>query len=264
MLTIFIITLVPSSEFSDFALNYYRPIQSAIRTAYRMSTSLSQAEPKEEPDTSRLRTTTTDNIESDIVPEEDEAEGVDDDEDEDFVDPYEGMDDEAAMKKWLSTGYERGSQKPMKLPLTAPWDIPISDADVAKLKVGFKSQSMEDRWELLVENPDEDGGMSIHIFRSWLMEECYVLHIIVLKEETVSGNDDSNSGGSRSRSASGAKIHRITWEGNKAGLQCDAAQARKEAVMVARWILNCEFEALPHYSSKEFWQSSGYKKLEAT
>lgn len=230
-----------------------------------MTTSLSQAESKEEPNTSRLRTTTIDNVESDIVPEEDDAESVDEDEDEDYVDPYEGMTDEEAMKKWLSTVYEPGSKKPMKLPLTAPLDLPISDADVAKLKVGFKSQSMDDRWEILVEDPDEDGGMSVHIFRSWHMEECYILHIIVPKEGSISSNDhNGDRGGGGSRSASRAKVHGITWEGDKAGLQCDAEQAKKEAVMVARWILDCEFEELPQYSSKEFWQSSGYKKLEAS
>lgn len=208
--------------------------------------------------------TTTDNIESDIVAEEDDAKGVDNDEDEDDVDLCEWMDDEEAMKKWLSTVYERGSKNPMKLPLTAPWDVPISDADVAKLKVGVKSRDMEDRWEILIEDPDEDGGMSVHIFRSWLMEECYILHVVIPREESVGGNNDNGGGSGGSRSASGAKIHRITWEGNKGGWQCDAEQAQKEAVMVARSILNCEFEALPHYSYNEFWQSSGYKRLSAT
>jgi hypothetical protein len=47
--------------------------------------------------------------------------------------------DEEGMKKWLLTTYERGSKKPMKEPLTAPWGLPISDADVEKLKVGFKA-----------------------------------------------------------------------------------------------------------------------------
>jgi hypothetical protein len=46
-------------------------------------------------------------------------------------------------------------------------------------------------------------------------------------------------------------------------LQCDAEQAKKEAVMVSRWILHCEFETLPHYPSEVMWQSSGYKRLDA-
>lgn len=154
--------------------------------------------------------------------------------------------DEEEMKKWLSTTYERGSRNPMKEPLTAPWGLPISDSDLDKLKVGFKSKSMDDKWDILIEEPDEDGNVSVHIIRSWLQEECYILHIV-----PKLNNDDGGS----------AKIQSITWEGNKAGLQCDAEQAEKEAVMLCRGHLHCEFERLPHYPSSMFWDSKAYKKL---
>ncbi|KAI0839950.1 hypothetical protein F5Y06DRAFT_265047 [Hypoxylon sp. FL0890] len=149
---------------------------------------------------------------------------------------------------WFSTAYKRGSKKPMKEPLTAPWDLPISDTDVEKLKVGFKSKSMDDKWDMLIEDPDENGNISLHIIRNWLQEECYILHIV-----PKPCNDDGGS----------AKIQSITWEGNKAGLQCDAEQAKKEAVILTRGHLNCEFEALPHYPSSMFWDSKAYKKLDA-
>ena len=156
--------------------------------------------------------------------------------------------DEEEMKKWLSARYERGSKKPMKARLTAPWGLPISDADVEKIKVGFQSRDMDDRWDLLIEDPDENGNISLHILRSWLQEECYILHIVP--------KPSNGDGGS-------AKIQSITWEGNKSGLQCDAEQAKKEAVMVSRSILHCEFETLPHYPSSVMWQSSAYKRLDA-
>ncbi|KAI8623436.1 hypothetical protein F5Y19DRAFT_458664 [Xylariaceae sp. FL1651] len=156
--------------------------------------------------------------------------------------------DEEEMKKWLAATYERSSQKPMKKPLTAPWGLPISDADVEKLRVGFRPRDMDDKWEILIEEPDENGNLSVHIIRSWLQEECYVLHI--------APKSSSNDGGS-------AMVHSITWEGNKAGLQCDAEQAQKEAVMLCRGHLKCEFEKLPQYSSSEFWDSKAYKKLDA-
>ncbi|KAK9775865.1 hypothetical protein SCAR479_07390 [Seiridium cardinale] len=156
--------------------------------------------------------------------------------------------DEEEMKKWLSTTYERGSKKPMRAPLSAPWGLPISDADVEKLKVGFKSRDMDDKWDMLIEDPDENGNMSLHILRSWLQEECYILHIIPKPSD-----DDGGS----------AKIQRVTWEGNKAGLQCDAEQAQKEAVILSRGHLHCEFETLPHYPSTVFWDPKAYKKLNA-
>jgi hypothetical protein len=163
-------------------------------------------------------------------------------------DLYAGMTDEEAWKKYLSTKYEHSSKKPMKEPLTAPWGLPISDADLEKLKVGVKSRNMDDKWDVLNEDPDKDGNISIHILRSWLQEDCYILHIV------PKPNSD-NDGGS-------AKIQSITWEGNKGGLQCDAEQAKKEVVIVSRMILKCEFETLPDYPSSVLWQSSAYKKLD--
>jgi hypothetical protein len=156
--------------------------------------------------------------------------------------------DEEAMNEWLSARYDRRSRKPMKAPLTSPLNLPISDLDLEKLKVGVRSRDMDDKWDILVEDPDEDGSVSIHIIRSWLQEECYIFHII-----PGSCNDDGGS----------AKIKSITWEGNKGGWQCGPEQAMKEAVMLARGHLDCEFENLPEYPSSMFWESSAYTRLEA-
>lgn len=165
------------------------------------------------------------------------------------ADAYSDVDEEK-IKNWLSTAYERGSKSSMKEPLTAPWGLLISDADVEKIKVGFKSQSMDDKWDFLIEDLDENGNISLHILRSWLQqqEECYILHIVL---KPSNGNSGS------------AKIQDITWEGNKAWLQCDAEQAKKEAVILSRVHLHCEFETLPHYPSSIMWDSSAYKRLDA-
>jgi hypothetical protein len=156
--------------------------------------------------------------------------------------------DEEEMKKWLSTAYERGSKKPMKDPLTEPWDLSISDADMEKLKVGFKSKSMDDKWDILIEDPDEDGNISLHILRSWFQEECYILHIV-----PKPSNDDGGS----------TKIQSFTWEGNRGGWQCDGEQAKKEAVILCRGRLGCEFEKLPNYPRSMFWDANAYKKVDA-
>jgi hypothetical protein len=163
-------------------------------------------------------------------------------------DLYAGMTDEEAWERFLSTKYEHSSKNPMKEPLIAPWGLPISDADLEKLKVGFKSRNWDDKWDVLNEDPDKDGNISIHILRNWHQEDCYILHI-------VPKLNSDNDGGS-------AKIQSITWEGNKGGLQCGAEQAKKEAVMVSRSILECEFETLPDYPSSMMWQSSAYKRLD--
>lgn len=156
--------------------------------------------------------------------------------------------EEEEMRKWFSTTYQRGLREPMKMPLTASWGLPISDADLERLKIGFRSRSMDDKWDLLIEDPDEKGNISIHIIRNWLQEECYILHIVPKPSD-----DDGGS----------ATVQSITWEGNKAGLQCSEEQAKKEAVMLSRGWCHCEFEALPHYPSSMFWDRNGYKKLDA-
>lgn len=157
--------------------------------------------------------------------------------------------DEEELNEWFSPTYKPlfFAERPMKAPFKASWGLSISDADVEKLKTGFKSQSMDDKWDLLVEDPDKNGGMSVHIVRNWLQEEAYILHVV-----PKPSNDDSGS----------AKVQGITWEGNKGGLQCGAEQAQKEAVMLCRGWLGCEFETLPQYPSSVFWDPSAYIKLD--
>lgn len=118
---------------------------------------------------------------------------------------------------------------------------------------------MDNKWDLLIEDPDENGGFSVHILRNWLQEECYVLHVVVSKLPPSNKNDPDDTG---KHSRYGAEIQSITWEGNKAGLQCSAEQAQKEAVILARGWLHCELEALPHYPTSLLWDSSGYKRLD--
>ena len=178
--------------------------------------------------------------------------------DSDVEDASSALDEDAnndtyedEMKKWLSTAYEPGSTNPMKKPLTSPWGLTISNADLEKLKTGFKSKSMDDKWNLLVEDLDEDGKFSVHVFRSWLQEEVYILHVVPQRSSNVNQEDVGS-----------ASIQSIIWEGNKAGLQCDAEQAKKEAVIVARSQLGCEFETLPPYPSSVLWDPKAYKRLD--
>jgi len=137
----------------------------------------------------------------------------------------------------------------MKEPLTAPWDLPTSDAGLEKLKVGFRARDIDDNYDILIENPDESGNISNHIIRNWLQEECYIIHIV-----PKPSNDSSRS----------AKIQGITWEGNKNWLQCNEEHAKKEAVILSKMFLNCEIETLPDCPLSMMWDPSAYKKLDKT
>ncbi|KAG4031162.1 hypothetical protein MFRU_010g02870 [Monilinia fructicola] len=156
--------------------------------------------------------------------------------------------DEEEIDMWYKNAYKRGSIKPMKEPLTASWGLPISDTDMKKIKVGSRSRNMDEKWNILIEDPDENGNISLHIIRCWAQQECCILHIV-----PKPSNDDNGD----------ANIQGITWEGSKGGLQCDAEQAKKEAVILSRMLLHCEFETLPHYPLSMLYYSRAYKKLDS-
>lgn len=140
--------------------------------------------------------------------------------------------DEEFWDRWRLNTYERKLVQPMKKPLTAPLNLAISDSDVKKLKAGFRPQNQDDKWAWLIE--DENGNLSIHVIRHFVQKEVYILHI-------APKSSNNNEGAS-------AKIHSITWEGDMSGIQDDAEQAKKNVVILARSILKCDFEALPHYA----------------
>ncbi|TLD26353.1 hypothetical protein PspLS_05164 [Pyricularia sp. CBS 133598] len=147
---------------------------------------------------------------------------------------------EEEIQRFWEPRYDRDVNdriRDMKKPLTIPWDQAVSQADVERLEAGYRSRSMEERWDVLIEDPDDKGGWSLHIFRSWLYEPCYVLH--VTPELADCGR--------------GATFAAITWEGEMDGPQIDAEQAKKEAITVCRWVLGAEFAALPDYSG-EAWK----------
>ncbi|KAK7218937.1 hypothetical protein V2G26_006940 [Clonostachys chloroleuca] len=152
---------------------------------------------------------------------------------------------EEEIRLWWTARYDRSIVKPIDEPLTAPWGLPVSSKDLEKLKAGFRTRSMDDKWDLLVEDPDDKGNISLHILRNWEYAELFILHIV--------SNEDSG----------GAVIQHITWEGNWNGHRCEAEQAQKEAVILCRLFLKCEFETVPQYPSSVMWSPEAYKKLGA-
>ncbi|KAI9674937.1 MAG: hypothetical protein M1822_008999 [Bathelium mastoideum] len=123
----------------------------------------------------------------------------------------------------------------MKHPAAAPWDVSISDADFEKLKAGFTPRDMDDKWVFRVTDLDQSGNISIHLVRSWTDTELYVLAV------------KPRHGGSN------AKIEAITWEQSKGGIHVSEVQGKKDAVILCRAILGCDFDALPHYDFSLLW-----------
>lgn len=143
---------------------------------------------------------------------------------------FEDEDDEF-WERWELNLFEPRVVKPMKKPLTGPLDLAVSESDLEKLKAGFRSRNQDDKWDWLIE--DENGNTSIHIVRHFVHEEVYILRIAPK---------------SRNEHDASAKIHSVTWDGDVPGMQKDAEHVMKYLVLLARSILGCDFETLPHYA----------------
>jgi hypothetical protein len=130
----------------------------------------------------------------------------------------------------------------MQDPATASWDLPISSADFAKLKAGFEPQDQDDKWRFSSSTfsssqTASDNNISIHVIRTGTREEHYVFHLIIPPSNSSSGD--------------GAKISALTWSQNMGGIRMPEHLAKKEVVLIARSVLEAEFEALPDYSFDE-------------
>ena len=117
----------------------------------------------------------------------------------------------------------------MKEPVTAPWGLSISNGDLQKLIAGFEPMDQDDKWRFTVKHQSQ-GKIAIHISRTGTGIEHYILFVVP--------NNDSNGG----------NIEAITYEQNVAGMHMTEEQAKKQAAMVTRSILGCDFEKLPQYN----------------
>ena len=121
----------------------------------------------------------------------------------------------------------------MDAPATASWDLSISNADFEKLKADFKSEVMEQRWDIVAKEPDENGIISVHVSRSWTEEDQYLL--------AVKPSIDGEGGG---------KITSITYELSQGEVRFNEERAKRGVVIVCRMVLKCEFDSLPLYDRK--------------
>lgn len=133
---------------------------------------------------------------------------------------------------------------------TAPWNLRISSADLSKLSAGFEPQDQDDKWRVssspsATDDRSNSGSgttIAIHFARSGTGKELYVLFV------NPSGGSSGSGGG-----GGGAEVEAITWEQNKGGIRISEEQAKKEAVILSRRVLECGFEGLPEYDAVDLW-----------
>lgn len=122
-------------------------------------------------------------------------------------------------------------------PTIASWNLSISDSDFKKLKAGFEPQDQDDKWRIWATDERQRGRISIHFSRSGTGIKHYILSVKL---------SDSGS------SSTGVKIEAIIWAQRRREQHIPDDYAKMEVGMIARSILECDFDALPDYS-EDLW-----------
>ena len=141
----------------------------------------------------------------------------------------------------------------MKKPATVPWSLNISTSDLQKLKAGFIPQDQDDKWYLYSTTTTQQH-ISVHIVRNLHNVEMFILQIMIKpgskngSRETKPTDKGSGAGIEAIDDGSTAEITSITWETSRGCLTEE--DAKYEAVMLIRVVLECDIEALPGYESE--------------
>jgi hypothetical protein len=63
-------------------------------------------------------------------------------------------------------------------PLTADWRCTITYSDYNKMLKGWMGESMDDKWMVFTDTPDNEGNTVVHVCRSWTGIENFSLKIV--------------------------------------------------------------------------------------
>jgi hypothetical protein len=123
-------------------------------------------------------------------------------------------------------------KKTISNPLKASWKIPILSEQVLTLLNGFQPESMDDRWAVWSEGPDERGRCKIVMCRSWTG------HRIFEVEVKLKRLDGGNERGSKEV---GGWITGLVWEENKDVVTVESERDAKRMVRgVCKGVLGVE------------------------
>lgn len=126
--------------------------------------------------------------------------------------------------------HHRWDTIPIPKPVTAPWNLCISQTDSKKMIDGFIPETMEDRWLFYSDAPDPQGLILIHLCRSWSMTEQMVLKLRLAADAT----------GGLEYKDTGSMITEITWAGQQGEGGLGEEEAKDEAMELCNAILGCE------------------------
>jgi hypothetical protein len=113
----------------------------------------------------------------------------------------------------------------------------VTYSSYANMFEGFQPKDMDDKWAVIVDDPDAQGNTVVRVIRSWLSEEFFTLTI----EAGNFGNTEVEEW---------AKIVDISWTPNFFQSRViDEAEAKRWAKSMLKGCMGCEFKDWIIYTS---------------
>jgi hypothetical protein len=113
-------------------------------------------------------------------------------------------------------------RKPISRPLRASWKIPLLSEQVLPLLKGFQPESMDDKWAIWSEGPDERGRCKVLMCRSWTGHRIFEVEVSLKKLERGDGR--------RGNRDIGGWITGLVWEENKDVARVESERDAKSIV----------------------------------
>ncbi|KAE8442094.1 hypothetical protein EG329_003852 [Mollisiaceae sp. DMI_Dod_QoI] len=134
-----------------------------------------------------------------------------------------------SSRRILSTDWET---EPFIAPVTCPWNLSLTPAQISKLILGFEPVEMEDKWFVFADGPDEGGGVRVNFFRSWTGNKIFEVRV-ELEGLVVQGKKDGREG----------RIKELVYESNEEVVAEQDEEGAKEMVAeLCKWVLGIELE----------------------
>ncbi|KAJ3539057.1 hypothetical protein NM208_g5648 [Fusarium decemcellulare] len=115
-------------------------------------------------------------------------------------------------------------------PKTAPWQVPLTGASLAKLLKGFRPRDMDDKWVCYVDGPSDKGNIVIHLCRSWTSYEIYRVKARVLThQDGTIGNPEKDGG----------EVYELEWEGEHG----TELEAKDMATNLCHGLMGCDLRS---------------------
>lgn len=129
-------------------------------------------------------------------------------------------------------------QQPIKSPITAKWDITISQEDYDKMAKVFQAWDTTDRWNVNAIYRDKSSGKILLHFARGSSES--ILYTLMIEE-----NNHTNS--------NQIEIKSIIWEELEDDKPISEDWAKREVILMAIEFLGCDLPGLPELTYAEWW-----------